>query len=46
MSSLNIIPALPFWILGVPFVVALISWLRMPKQSDLTHADGSRHHNR
>lgn len=35
-------PLLPFWILGVPLVVAVISWLRMPKQGDLTHADHIR----
>lgn len=36
MSSL-IGPILPFWILGVPLIIGVISWMRMPKQSDLTH---------
>lgn len=33
---------LPFWILGVPLVVAVISWMRMPKQGHLLHAGHAR----
>ncbi len=29
------IPLLPFWILGVPFVAAIVSFLRLPSQRDL-----------
>lgn len=38
MSSL-VGPILPFWILGVPLVVAVISWLRLPKRGDLAPPD-------
>lgn len=30
---------LPFWILGVPLVVAVISWMRMPRQGHLAPRD-------
>lgn len=39
MSSSWITNILPFWILGVPLVVAIISYLRMPNQRDLAQPD-------
>lgn len=42
----TIIPLLPFWILGVPLIIGVISWPRTPKQGDLTHADHSRNNAR
>lgn len=46
MSSFNIIPILPFWILGVPLAVAIISLIRLPKQSELARSDGDRNNPR
>ncbi len=39
MSSSWIVNLLPFWILGVPLVIAIISYLRMPRQSELAPPD-------
>lgn len=46
MASFSIINALPFWILGVPLVIAVVSYMRMPRQRDLvpTH-DRADHQN-
>jgi len=45
MSSSWLVNILPFWILGVPLVIAIISYMRMPRQRDLVspdHRDGRR----
>lgn len=39
MSSSWITNLLPFWILGVPLVVAIVNYLRMPGQRDLAPPD-------
>jgi hypothetical protein len=39
MTSFIITNLLPFWILGVPLVIALASWARMPRQSQLAPVD-------
>lgn len=39
MDNSWITNALPFWILGVPLVVSVISYMRMPRQSDLVPPD-------
>ncbi len=42
MSSFIGIPTLPFWILGVPLVIAMISYVRTPKHRDLATSDQRR----
>lgn len=44
MGSFDLINLLPFWILGFPLVVALVSLMRLPRRSDLIHADPRREH--
>lgn len=39
MSSSWITNLLPFWILGVPLVIAIINYLQMPAQRDLAPPD-------
>ncbi len=39
MDNSWITNALPFWILAVPLVVSVISYIRMPRQSDLVPPD-------
>lgn len=39
MAYSSIVNALPFWILGVPLALAVISYVRMPRQSDLVPPD-------
>ncbi len=42
MASSWIANLLPFWILGIPFVVAIISCLRLPSQDKLAPPDRRR----
>ncbi len=39
MDYSYIVNILPFWILGVPLAVAVISYLKMPRQSELVPPD-------
>jgi hypothetical protein len=39
MDFSSIVNILPFWILGVPLAIAIISHIRMPRQADLTPPD-------
>lgn len=39
MAYWSIVNILPFWILGVPLIVAIISYFRMPRQSELAPPD-------
>ncbi|MCM0000272.1 MAG: hypothetical protein NBV68_12875 [Erythrobacter sp.] len=39
MDNSWITNVLPFWILGVPLVVSVISYMRLPSQSDLVPPD-------
>ena len=39
MDFSSIVNILPFWILGVPLAIAIISYIRMPRQADLTSPD-------
>lgn len=39
MDFSSIVNILPFWILGVPLAIAIISYIRMPRQADLTPPD-------
>lgn len=40
MSSFELVNILPFWILGVTLLVGIISYMRMPRQSDLVSRGG------
>ena len=42
MASSWMASILPFWILGVPLVVAIISYFRMPSQDKLAPPDRTR----
>jgi hypothetical protein len=42
MDSSWITNLLPFWILGVPLIVSIISYMRMPRQRDLARPDRTR----
>lgn len=39
MDNAWITNVLPFWILGIPLVVSVISYMRLPRQSDLVPPD-------
>lgn len=39
MADFTITNLLPFWILGVPLAIAVISWARMPRQNQLAPVD-------
>jgi hypothetical protein len=40
MTTSLLVNALPFWILGVPLVLSIISYMRMPRQRDLVSRGG------
>jgi hypothetical protein len=40
MPSFELVNILPFWILGIPLLVGIISYMRMPRQSDLVSRGG------
>ncbi len=42
MGSSWLINILPFWILGLPLAVAIISYIRLPAQRDLAPPDRTR----
>lgn len=39
MNSFSIVNLLPFWILGLPLIVAIFSYFRMPRHVDLVPRD-------
>lgn len=39
MNSFSIVNLLPFWILGLPLLVGIFSYFRMPSHTDLVPRD-------
>ena len=42
MASSWITSILPFWILGLPLIISIISYMRLPRQRDLAPPDRTR----